>query len=108
MLAYCEAIENKNTITVDCYSNLKTLKGALNELGRYINRTFNTLEGNFLMVSNKEEAKEMLLNTPESSCDGFFITVEEVSHASYLNPITDKLEYKDGYNFYICCRFLKI
>jgi len=102
-MKYVDTIKRELTTTVDGYSNAKTIKGALNDMGRYIEKHLNTDEGKFLQVVNKEEAEEMLSIGNHSYSD-WGIEVEEVSCGCKVDEKGNIIEYCDA-NFYVMVRF---
>ena len=104
-MKYIDTIERLATITIDGYSTAKTIKGVLNDMGRYIEKNINADEGRFLQVANKEEAYEFLSigNHDESN---WGVEVEEVGCATKIDTDGNILEYSEA-NFYIMVRFVK-
>ena len=93
-------VERKLTMTIDGYSNVKTINGAISDLGRYIAKHFSESEGNNLI-----EYKQECLMNPTNDCD-YFLTVEEVPCASTWNDEAEEMEYTDA-NYYLCIRYVK-
>ena len=104
-MKYINTIERPTTITVDGYSTAKTIKGALNDIGRYIEKNINDGEGRLLQVANKEEAYE-LLSIGNHDASNWGIEVEEVGCATKIDTDGNILEYAEA-NFYIMVRFVK-
>lgn len=101
-MKFVGAIERPDTITVDGYSNAKTINGAISEFGRYIAKHFSESEG-----SNITEYKQESLCSPsEEEASSYFFTIEEVPCAAQWNEKTEEMEYADG-NYYLCVRFCK-
>lgn len=100
-MTYVGIIDRPNTVTIDGYSNRKTLTGAIKEFGRWIAKNVNREEGNAIV----ENGIDSLLSAKDS-CGGYFLEVEEVSCASNWNEDTDEMEYKEG-RWYLCCRIVK-
>lgn len=108
MLAYVEAIERENTITIDGYTSNKTERGVIKDVARAIEKY------------DKEEAKSLLetlkmgideYNNPflknNYDCDSYCFEYEEVPCATNYNDKTDEVEYKEGYCNYFCIRIVK-
>lgn len=106
MTTYVGIIDRPETITIDGYSNAKTLNGLMHDIARIMKKVLPN-EYNTSMTANKEEAENLLECTPEDSNGGFFVQVDEVSCASQINEDTDEMEYKDGYNYYFCTIVVK-
>ena len=102
MMTYTGIIDRETTITADGYSSAKTLKGAIADMGRWMIKHVSKTEGEALV-----EYKDEYLLPASESCGGFFLEAEEVSCACEWNEEKDEMEYKDGYNWYIVCRFAK-
>lgn len=102
MMKFVEATERKETITVDGYSTCKTLKGALKDMGRWIEKTYANGEGEALidMVNDNE------ITTIKGGVNEYALDYEEVEGASRWNDETDDMEYANG-NWYIMIRFVK-
>jgi hypothetical protein len=100
-MTYVGVIERKETVTIDGYSNRKTLLGAIKEFGRWIAKNVNEAEG----MSIVKYGVEAMLSA-ENSCGGYFLEAEEVSCASEWNEETEEMEYKEG-RWYLCCRIVK-
>lgn len=99
-MKFVGAIERSNTMTVDGYSNAKTINGAISEFGRYIAKHFDETEGSALV----EYKSECLLNPIND--EDYLLTIEEVGCACNWNEETEEMEYADG-NYYLCMRFVK-
>lgn len=99
-MKFVGVIERPITITVDGYSNAKTVNGAIAEFGRYIAKHFDEGEGKSLI----EYKSECVLEPDEYG--GYFLTIEKVPCACKLNEETEEMEYSDG-NYYLCMRFVK-
>lgn len=99
-MKFVGVIERLETMTVDGYSNAKTIDGAIAEFGRYIVKHFSESEGKAL-IDNKSEC----LLAPQNDCE-YFLTIEEVPCASQWNEETEEMEYAEG-NYYLCVRFIK-
>lgn len=104
-MKYIGIIEKENTITVDGYSKAKTLKGALNDLGRFVENNIDESEGRLLQVANKEEAEE-LIQIGNHSYSEYGIEVEEVGCATKVDEEGNIVEYSEA-NFYVMLRFVK-
>ena len=103
MLIYPEAIEREATVTVDGYSNRKTMKAAIKEMGRYIRDNFDEGEGQSIL--DYPEECRVSNECKKSGC--YFLEVEEVEGASYFDEDADEItEYAEA-NWYILCRFIK-
>lgn len=81
MTAFVGAIEREDTITIDGYSNANSLRGVMNDISRVMAK-YEPNEIDTFAVSSNKEAEELLNCTPELSCGGFFVTVEDVPCAS--------------------------
>ena len=104
MLIYPGTIEHETTITVDGYSNRKTIKAAIKEMGRYIRDNLNQEEGQSI-IDYPEECILPIWAKQERDC--FFLEVEEVPGASYYDEDADEVVGYTDANYYICCRFVK-
>lgn len=104
-MKYVGIIEREDTITVDGYSKAKTLKGALNDIGRFIENKLDEGEGKLLQVSNKEDAEEVL-TIGNHSYSEYGIEVEEVGCATKVDEEGNIIEYSEA-NFYVMVRFVK-
>ena len=102
-MKYIGIIKREATITVDGYSNAKTIKGALNDMGRYIEKHLDFDEGRLLQVANKEEAIETVSIGNHSYSD-YGIEVEEVGCATKIDEEGNIQEYSEA-NFYVMVRF---
>ena len=102
-MKYIGVIKRELTTTVDGYSNAKTIKGALNDIGRYIEKHLDFDEGRLLQVANKEEASETISIGNHSYLD-YGIEVEEVECATKIDEEGNVVEYADA-NFYVMVRF---
>lgn len=94
-------IERTNSVTIDGYSNRKTLTAAIKDMGRTVARLVDKSEGDFI-VNYPEEC----LVSAKDSCGGFFLEIEEAPCASNYNEETEEMEYAEA-NWYICCRVVK-
>lgn len=104
MLAYVEAIERENTITIDGYTSNRTEKGIIKDVAKAVSKY------------NNDEA-ECLLNSiicgdnpflkAIDSEGGYFFECEEVSCATRYNEEADEIECKEGYKNYFCIRIVK-
>lgn len=99
-MKFVGVVERSETMTIDGYSNAKTINGAIAEFGRYIAKHFSESEGSALV-----EYKQECLMNPSSDSD-YYLTIEDVPSASNWNEETEEMEYADG-NFYLCMRFVK-
>lgn len=97
-MKYIGIIKRETTTTIDGYSNAKTIKGALNDMGRYIEKHLNFDEG------NKKEASETISIGNHSYSD-YGVEVEEVGCATKIDEDGNVLEYSEA-NFYIMVRFV--
>ena len=100
-MKFVDVIKREKTITIDGYSDAKTIKGAISDIGRYIAKHIDEWEGNII-----RESKEEALLSAKDSEGGYFLEVEEVGCASRYNEKTEKMEYKDA-NFYVVCRIVR-
>lgn len=101
-MTFTGIIESTNHITVDGYSNRKTLKAALKDMGRFIRDNLDKGEGQCI-IDYPEEVRVSWLDKIGGS---YFLEAEEVPCASQFNEDTDEVEYADG-RWYIVCRFVK-
>lgn len=99
-MKFVGVIDRPETMTIDGYSNAKTINGAITEFGRYIMKHFSESEGSALV-----EFKQECLVSPDKD-GGYYLTIEEVGCASNWNDETEIMEYADG-NWYLCMRFVK-
>lgn len=105
MTTYVEVIERETTITIDGYSSAKTLLGVMRDISRVV-RKYNEGEAEVYNVHSVREAVELLIPAKESY-GGWYCEVEEVPCASIWNEEKDETEYREGYNYYFCTRFVK-
>ena len=93
MIIFADSIERTETITVDGYSDRKTISGAVKDFGRYIEKTYHNGEGNAIIVIAKDgiNATNSPFASPEGSDGGYFFEVEEVSCASRYDESTDSI-----------------
>lgn len=74
MLAYVDAIERKESITIDGFSSNKTMKGVIKDVARAV-RKYNSGEADSLEDCAKNKIDEF--NNPfvcsEYSCGGYFL-----------------------------------
>lgn len=107
-IIFPEMIERENTITVDGYSNKKTLNAAIKDFGKYIENKFHNGEGQSLIDMVNDGINET--NSPfipaSKSEGGYFFEVENVGCASRCDNDTDEIEYKEA-NFYFVIRLVK-
>jgi hypothetical protein len=101
-MKFVGVIERETTITVDGYSNRKTLKAALKDMGRYIRDHLNEGEGQCIL--NYPEEVRVSWEAKKQGC--YFLEAEEVPCACRWHEDTEEMEYADG-NWYIVCRFVK-
>jgi hypothetical protein len=101
-MKYIGVIERQKTMTVDGYSNAKTINGAIAEFGRYIMKHFSESEGSSLV----EYKQECLLDSKKCEDGGYYFVIEEVECATNWNENTNEMEYADG-KWYLCIRFVK-
>lgn len=99
-MIFVGTIERPNTITIDGYSDAKTVKGALSDFGRYVKNHISETEGQAII-----DYREECLISASSSCGGYFLEIEEIACAANCNE-QDEIEYKDA-NFYIVGRIVK-
>ena len=108
MLAYVDAIERKDTITIDGYTSNKTEKGIIRDVARAI-QPYSESEAQALLDALKFGIDEN--NTPfiktAGSCGGYFFEYEEVPCATRFNEKTDEIEYKEGFKNYFCIQIVK-
>jgi hypothetical protein len=107
MIIFADSIERENTITVDGYSDRKTINGAVKDFGRYIEKKYHNGEGQTIIDIVNDGISET--NSPfasaQSSDGGYFFEIEEVPCASRYNEIGE-MEYKEA-NYYLVMRFVK-
>lgn len=101
-MTFAGIIEGKETVTVDGYSNFKTKKAAIRDLGRFIRDNVNKAEGQSIIDYPVEERISM--ECKEQGC--YFLEVEEAPCVCQYNEETDEMEYKEG-RWYLCCRIVK-
>jgi hypothetical protein len=108
MIIFADAIEREHTITVDGYSDKKTVSGAVKDFGRYIEKRYHNGEGQAIIDIVKYGISETNspFASPEGSDGGYFFEIEEVPGASRYDETTDDREYKEA-NYYLCMRFVK-
>lgn len=108
MLAYVEAIERENTITIDGFKSNKTLRGLIKDVSRAVEK-YDKDESKSLIECLEyglDEYNNPFLKASESD-GGYFFEYEEVPCATRYNEYTDEMEYKDGYYYYFCIRIVK-
>ena len=107
MLAFVEAIERENTITIDGYTTNKTEKGIIKDVARAIKK-YSVEESEALMNVAKDYDEE--LNHPFvraiNSEGGYFFEYEGVPCACKTNEVTGETEYKEGFSNYFCIRIV--
>jgi hypothetical protein len=108
MIIFAGSIERENTVTVDGYSDRKTISGAVKDFGRYIEKKYHNGEGQCIINIVKDGISETNnpFVSPKDSCGGYFFEIEEVPCASRYDEETDEMEYKEA-NYYLCMRFVK-
>lgn len=108
MLAYVEAIERKDTVTIDGYTSNKTIKGIIKDVARALEK-YDKGEADALRSFLSCEIDKY--NTPfikaSENEGGYFFEVEEVGGACRYNDETGELETKAGFNNYFCIRFVR-
>lgn len=108
MLAFVEAIERENTITIDGYTSNKTVKGIIKDVARAIEK-YDIGEAEAMHSMAKEFNSN--INTPfleaSDSDGGYFFEYKEVPCASQWNEKKDEMEYKEGFHNYFCIRIVK-
>lgn len=108
MLAFIEAAEGKNTITIDGYTSNKTEKGIIRDVARAV-RKYSENEADALLSHLEYDLDEY--NNPfiknNYSENGYFFEYEEVPCATRYNEKTDETEYKERYKIYFCIRIVK-
>lgn len=108
MLQFVEVETSKRgrvtTVSMDGYTNKKTLLGVVHEVGREVAK-YDENEGRGLLnVKTEREAKECFQkNTldPETYC----FELEEVECASYFDEKTDDVVYGEAATYYFYIRF---
>jgi len=103
MLKFTGVIERKDTITIDGYSNRKTLKAAFNELAKEVAK-YDEIEAMGITNMNKSDIED--IQQFENYADSYYVEVQEVGCASKWNNETDGMEYDEA-NFYLLIRFVK-
>lgn len=108
MLAYVEATERENTITVDGYTSNKTERGIIKDVARAIEK-YDKEEASFLLEVLKMGIDEYNNPFVKNNYDGdcYCFEYEEVPCATKYNEKTDEMEYKEGYHNYFLIRFIK-
>ena len=108
MLAYVEAIERENTITIDGYTSNKTERGIIKDVARAVEK-YDKVEANALLESLKygidEYNKPFVKNNYNIEC--YCFEYEEVPCATRYNEEKDEVEYKEGYHNYFIIRLVK-
>lgn len=107
MLAYVEAIERKDTITIDGYTSAKTERGIVADVARAVEK-YDKGEAEALrscLAYGLDEYNHPFVKA-ENSDGGYFFEYEE-GNATRYNEETDEIEYKDGYHHYFCIRIVK-
>lgn len=99
-MKFIGVIERLETITIDGYSNAKTVNGAISDLGRYVMKHFSKSEGEALIQFKSECLSGFACK------DEYMLTIKEVPCATNWNEETEEMEYTDG-NYYLCMRFYK-
>ena len=105
MTTFVDIINRSTTITVDGYSNAKTLNGVMHDIAK-IMKNICPNEVQTFMTKGKQDAIDLLCCTSEISEDGFFVEIKNVPCASKANE-NNEIEYKEGYNYYFCTRVVK-
>lgn len=105
-MTFVGIIDRPNTITIDGYSNAKTIKGAIADMGRHIKKNISESEGNGILENKEESLLPASQWDYKNGLDSYFFTIEEVPCAASLNEETDSMEYADG-NFYMVVRICK-
>ena len=106
MTTFVGIIDRSTTLTIDGYSNAKTINGVMHDIARVMKKIV-PREYTTFMTNGKADAEELLTCTAASSNGYFFVEIEEVPCASQYNEDTDEIQYKDGYNYYFCTRVVK-
>lgn len=108
MLAYVEAIERSETITIDGYTSNKTIRGIIKDVARAVEK-YSEVEADALRsyLSCKLDEYNNPFLDPKYSDGGYFFQVEEAPCATKYNEDTEEAEYKEGYNNYFCIRIVK-
>lgn len=108
MLAYIEAIERKDTITIDGYTSAKTERGIIADVARAVEKyDKGEAEGLRSCLANGLDKYNHPFVKSENSDGGYFFEYEEVSCASCWNEEKEEMEYKEGYYHYFCIRIVK-
>jgi len=102
-IIYGTAMIREDSIDIDGYSNKKTLKGALADLAKAIEK-YNKGEADALRSSIKFNEIEQVNTVPEGGV--YILEYEEVPSASNWNEETEEMEYKPAH-WYIHTRFGK-
>lgn len=98
-MKFVDTIERENTITIDGYSNRKTVTAAIKEFGKWIAKNINETEGNAI-AEYPEEAEIAPCDN-----DSYFFQIEEVPCAARIAD-NGEMEYSEV-NFYMVCRIVK-
>lgn len=108
MIIFADTIERVHTITIDGYSDRKTISGAVKDFGRYIEKTYHNGEGQAIIDIVKDGISETNspFASPEGSDGGYFFEIEEVPCASRYDESIDSMEYREA-NYYLYMRFFK-
>lgn len=102
-LVFATAMIREDSVDIDGYSNKKTLKGALSDLAKAIEK-YNKGEADALRSSIKFNEIEQVNTVPEGGV--YILEYEEVPSASQYNEETDEMEYAEG-RWYVHTRFGK-
>lgn len=100
-LIFATAAIRNDTIDIDGYSNKKTLKGALSDLAKALDK-YNQVEADGLRdsIKNNEITQVNIGGT------NYILEYEEVPTASQLNERTGEMEYKPA-KWYVHTRIIK-
>jgi len=107
MIIFAESCERPNTITVDGYTDKKTIRGAVKDIGRFIEKVYHNGEGEHLIKMVNEGISET--NNPfikAVDADSYFFDIEEVPCATRCGQDGNVNDYADA-NYYFCIRFVK-
>ena len=99
-MKFVEITDRDGIVSIDGYSNKKTLLGAIREMGRLIS-ALGYDEGDWIVRYGKESLCPNCMD-PHTYC----LEVEEVPCASQFNEDADEMEYAEG-RWYVFCRFIK-
>lgn len=105
-LIYGTAMIRKDSIDIDGYSNKKTVKGALEDLAKALDK-YSKLEADSLRGAISANELEQIHAVRDAGGAQYILEYEEVPGASQWNDAKDEMEYKPA-KWYVHTRIVTV